>query len=158
MHNSTCIMLEITQKANFVFQRELLNYHLNKNIHIYFVFITENSINAPRMRMNGFVCLILDSAAINWSKSLSPIYIIYPVCIGLIKSLMVPRLRTSLHDKPFSISTPKYWNSLPTYIKKHNLRILLNKYKMRLVKSALNSPPPPPQNMFSPLMHVALWC
>ena len=114
-------MLEITQKANFVFQRELLNYHLNKNIHIYFVFITENSINAPRMRMNGFVCLILDSAAINWSKSLSPIYIIYHVCIGLIKSLMVPRLRTSLHDKPFSISTPKNWNSLPTYIKKHLL-------------------------------------
>ena len=32
-------------------------------------------------------------------------------------TLMVPRSRTSLYDKSFSASAPKYWNSLPTYIK-----------------------------------------
>ena len=32
-------------------------------------------------------------------------------------TLMVPRSRTSLYDKSFSVSAPKYWNSLPTYIK-----------------------------------------
>ena len=32
-------------------------------------------------------------------------------------TLMVPRSRTSLYDKSFSVSAPKCWNSLPTYIK-----------------------------------------
>ena len=32
-------------------------------------------------------------------------------------TLMVPRSHTSLYDKSFSVSAPKYWNSLPTYIK-----------------------------------------
>ena len=32
-------------------------------------------------------------------------------------TLMVPRSRTSLYDKSFSVSAPKYWNSLPTDIK-----------------------------------------
>ena len=32
-------------------------------------------------------------------------------------TLMVQRSRTSLYDKSFSVSAPKYWNSLPTYIK-----------------------------------------
>ena len=31
-------------------------------------------------------------------------------------TLMVPRSRTSLYDKSFSVSALKYWNSLPTYI------------------------------------------
>ena len=65
-------------------------------------------------------------------------------------TLMVPRWRTSLYDKSFSVSAPKYWNSLPTYIKnapslssfqthlKINLCILLNAYKMLLVEIALN--------------------
>ena len=64
-------------------------------------------------------------------------------------TLMVPKSRTSLYDKSFSISAPKYWNLLPTYIKMHllclafrriekiNLCILLNKYKMLLVEIAL---------------------
>ena len=31
--------------------------------------------------------------------------------------LMVPRSHTSLYNKSFSVSAPKYWNSLPTFIK-----------------------------------------
>ena len=36
-------------------------------------------------------------------------------------TLMVPRSHTSLYDRSFSVTTPKYWNSLPTYIKLHLL-------------------------------------
>ena len=32
-------------------------------------------------------------------------------------TLMVPRLRTSMYDRSFSVSAPKYWNSLPPYSK-----------------------------------------
>ena len=32
-------------------------------------------------------------------------------------TLMVPRSRTSLYDRSFTVSAPKYWNSLPTYSK-----------------------------------------
>ena len=61
-------------------------------------------------------------------------------------TLMVPRSRTSLYDKSFSVSAPKYLNSLPSYIKNAPslssfqtlLYILLYKYKMLLVENALN--------------------
>ena len=44
-------------------------------------------------------------------------------------TLMVPRLRTSLYDRLFSVSAPKYWNSLPTYIKNaHSLSSFQTKY------------------------------
>ena len=47
-------------------------------------------------------------------------------------TLMVPGSRTSLYDKSFSVSAPKYWNSLPTYIKNEHSLTSLSSFQTHL--------------------------
>ena len=107
--------------------------------------------------------LLYNTATLRYKvlKGLIPIYITNmltpnslvhdrPLRSSVDGTLMVPRSCTSLYNKSFSVTAPKYMNSLPTYIKnapslsnfqknlKDKLMLLLNKYKMLLIENALN--------------------